>query len=355
MKYIKNPITYQFIKNKFIENNIPINRESLFYFSNPKQLLIEKTIFQSFYENTNILNDLVLELIEDFKKGSYFEYYNFSDIIKNIIFNSLQKESLAFRFDWGLENNQPKLFEINAESCGFMTECSLIPRWLEKEYSMKTFDFDFYENYTQQILKSIKKGKLYLGSLNYIYDIQNLYWIKHFLKKENLDVEIIDLNHLQEKNNAFYIDEEKIINFHKIYPWEWIIEDGNLLNFQSLNITEPIWTTLFNSKLILYLLYNKHKKYSIFLETYYNEKVVGKFIEKNFNSMQGSSVIKSNGNKKWNDSILQKKINPIKIENDIIVFNTWIINHKFSGIGVKIDNKLISNAQHKFVPLSIEN
>lgn len=354
MKYIKNPITYQYIKNKFIENEIPYDRETVFYFSNSKQLKIEKKLFESFKNETIILNDLLLELLEEFKQGKYFEYYNFKDNVKNFIFKSFEKNYLAFRFDWGLENNQPKLFEINAESCGFMTECSLIPRWLAQEHKLKTFDFNFYENYTKQILKNIDNEKLYLGSLNYMYDIQNLHWIKKFLKNENIKVEIINLNNLKENNNKFYINNERVINLHKIYPWEWIIEDGHLSTFEQLNITEPLWTVLFNSKLVLYLLYNKYKKHSIFLETYYNEKIFGKFLEKKFNSMQGSSIIKSKGQKKWSDSILQKQIQPVMLEKDILIFNTWMINNNFSGMGIKSDKKIISSTKHKFIPFSIE-
>lgn len=352
MKYIQNPLNYQFIKEKFIENHIPYNKESLFYFSNKKQLQISNTVLNTFISSTLCLSDLLLELIEDFKKGNFIELYSFDKNLQSYIYHSLANSYLALRFDWGIENNQPKLFEINAESCGFLTECSLVSRWINNHFNGDSPDYNLYEKYTQQILKLNNQEKLYLDSLEYIYDRQNLHWIKNFLNKYN--VEIINISEIKEDEKHFYFNGKEIKFLHKIYPWEWIIEDGNIENFKNIQTTEPIWTILLNSKLVLYLLFNKYKKYSIFLESYYNESVSGRYIEKSFTSMQGSSVIKSHGHKRWHKSILQRRIDPLKIGKDNLIFNTWLINHEFAGIGVKIDNKTISDSHHKFVPLSIE-
>lgn len=352
MKYIKNPLTYQFVKQQFIDNKVPYNKESIYYFSNKKQLQITNKTLQDFISSTLCLNDLLLEIIEEFKKGKFIELYGFDKTIQSYIYDSLQQSYLALRFDWGIENNQAKLFEINAESCGFLTECSLVSTWLNNQFNNKSPDYNLYEKYAEQILKLNNQEKLYLGSLDYIYDTQNLYWLKNFLKIDN--IEIININNIEEDSNTFHINSNKINFLHKIYPWEWIIEDSNIDAFRNIQMTEPVWTMLLSSKLILYLLFKRYKKYSIFLETYYNEKVSGRYIEKSFNSMQGSSVLKSKGHKSLNNSILQRRISPLKVEKDNVIFNTWLINNEFAGIGVKIDNKIISDSDHKFVPLSIE-
>lgn len=352
MKYIENPLNYQIVKQKFIENNIPYDKESIYYFSSKKQLQIDNNLLEKFIDSTMILKDLLLELIEEFQKGNFIELYCFDKHVQDCIYASLNNPYLALRFDWGIENNQPKLFEINAESCGFLTECSLISTWLNNDFNNNSPDYNLYEKYVQNILNLDSKETLYLASLDYIYDRQNLHWIKNFLHMDN--VKIININDIEEDESHLYYQGNNINFLHKIYPWEWIIEDGNIETFKNICVTEPIWTTLLSSKFVLYLLFNKYKKYSIFLETYYNESVSGKYIEKSFSGTQGSSVIKSNGYKKWHDSILQRRINPLKIEKDNLIFNTWLINNEFAGIGVKVDNKTISNSEHKFVPLTIE-
>lgn len=352
MKYSTNPLSYSYIKNKFIENNIPINKESIFYFSNKKLLLLNNKTVEDFKYATEKITEMIYLLIEDFRNGDYLELYDLDNKLKEMVIESFKKDILGIRLDWGLENNIPKLFEINAESCGFLTECSLIPRWLN-EVGYKSIDCNLYENYCEMLMKNHDfNKKLYLGALDYIYDIQNLHWIKKFIKNESL--EIINLNEIEEHDNGYFYREQKIENLHKIYPWEWIIEDSKLEYFKNTNTTEPIWSILFNSKLILYILIKKFKNNSLLLETYYNEKVKGSFIEKQLSGMQGSSVIKSSGKKIWTKSILQRKLNPIKIEKDNLIFNTWIINKQFNGLGVKSDSKLISNDNHKFIPFSLE-
>lgn len=352
MQYITNPLSYKFIKNKFLESNIPYNKESLYYFSNKKIVQINNNLVNKFNSASEEIMDMISSILEDFKKGDYLELYEFDDSLNYQIIKSFNKDLLAIRLDWGIENNQPKLFEINAESCGFLTECSLIPRWLN-EHNIKSLDLNLYENYSKKLIHNIADNdKIFMGSLDYIYDIQNLHWIKSFIK--DYEIEIVNLNEIEEKENYYFYKCEKIRNLHKIYPWEWILEDTENKIFQNINLTEPLWTILFNSKIILYILFKKYKNNSLLLETYYNEKVKGKYIEKNMNGTQGSGVKKSNGTPLWKKSILQRRINPIIIEKDILIFSSWIINQKFNGMGIKTDNKLISNDNHKFIPFSIE-
>ena len=81
-------------------------------------------------------------MLEKFKNGDYLEYYDFNENIKEKIINSLNRDEIAFRCDWGLENGIPKLYEINAESCGFILECSLIPNLIE-DISGKNYLTDY--------------------------------------------------------------------------------------------------------------------------------------------------------------------------------------------------------------------
>ena len=103
----------------------------------------------------------------------------------------------------------------------------------------------------------------------------------------------------------------------------------------------------------MYLL-NKVFKSDILLESFIENQKNGKFIEKSFYGVQGINNIKSNGFKKFSKSILQRRVEPVKINGDILNFSTWLLNKKFSGIGVKTDRKIISNHNHKFIPLAIE-
>jgi glutathionylspermidine synthase len=192
--------------------------------------------------------------------------------------------------------------------------------------------------------------KIYLISLDYIYDIQNLNFIQNFLK---CDSEIILINEIERFDNDLYYHNEKIKSIHKIYPWIWLIEDKEIDCFDNINYSEPLWTLLFDSKIILYIL-NKVFKNNILLETFIENQKKGCFVEKSLNGMQGNNNIKSNGLKKFSKSILQRRVAPIKINGDILNFSTWLVDRKFSGIGVKTDKKIISNHDHKFIPLAIE-
>ena len=131
MKYINNPISKNFVKSKFIEKNIPFNLESLNYYSNKKMLLIKNDLVTQFMSASNYLGDFISKMIENFKNGDYLEFYNFPLDIKEKIINSLKNHELAFRCDWGIEKGIPKLYEINAESCGFLLECGIVPEWKE--------------------------------------------------------------------------------------------------------------------------------------------------------------------------------------------------------------------------------
>lgn len=202
-------MTIEFIKSKFDNNNIKFNKHSINYFSNKKLLLLNQTLIKNIESSTSIAINMIRELLLNFKNGDYLEYYHFNDHTLTKIVESLSQDYLAFRLDWGIENGNPKLFEINAESCGFITECALIPRWINENSNLKSIDLNLYENYTKKLVKNLNNtdGKIFLGSLNYIYDIQNLNWIKLFLKKECfLDVEIINLKNTEYRENYYYLE-----------------------------------------------------------------------------------------------------------------------------------------------------
>lgn len=351
MKYIKNPIDKSLIKLNFQKYNLPLNRESLNYFSNKDMLLINKKLVEAFSSSTNYIGNYIEIMLEKFKNGDYLEYYDFNENIKEKIINSLNRDEIAFRCDWGLENGIPKLYEINAESCGFILECSLIPNLIEDISSYKSITNNLIHNYVKKLKVNINSDeKIYLISLDYIYDIQNLNFIQNFLK---CDSEIILINEIERFDNDLYYHNEKIKSIHKIYPWIWLIEDKEIDCFDNINYSEPLWTLLFDSKIILYIL-NKVFKNNILLETFIENQKKGCFVEKSLNGMQGNNNIKSNGLKKFSKSILQRRVAPIKINGDILNFSTWLVDRKFSGIGVKTDKKIISNHDHKFIPLAIE-
>lgn len=351
MKYVKNPINKEIIKSKFNDYNLPLNRESLNYFSNKDMLLVDKTLINNFISATDSIGDYVREMLEKFKNGDFLEYYDFNDNIKEKIINSLNKDEIAFRCDWGLESGLPKLYEINAESCGFMIECSLIPQLIEENSLHKSVNTNLINDYVKKMTSNLNQHeKTYLMSLDYIYDVQNLHFLKNFY---HYDAEIILISQIERIEDNLFYNGEKIKSVHKIYPWIWLIEDGEIDCFDEINASEPLWTLLFDSKIILYLL-NKVFKSEILLETFLENQKNGKFIEKSFYGLQGMSNVKSNGLKKFSTSILQRRVNPIKINGDILNFSTWLVNKKFSGIGVKTDRKIISNHNHKFIPLAIE-
>lgn len=351
MKYINNPISKNFVKSKFIEKNIPFNLESLNYYSNKKMLLIKNDLVTQFMSASNYLGDFISKMIENFKNGDYLEFYNFNLDIKDKIINSLNNEELAFRCDWGIENGVPKLYEINAESCGFLLECGVIPEWVEECCTYKSVKTNLMKNYINKLEKNINTQEIvYLMSLDYIYDIQNLCYIKNLLTIKSERILISDIKRV---DDYLFIDDKKINALHKIYPWFWLLEDSEIDCFNTISFSEPLWTLLFDSKIILYLLYKEFKNKHL-LETFIFNQKKGQFIEKELTGMQGSKNIKSMGIKKYKESILQRKIEPIKIDDDILNFSTWLINKKFSGLGVKTSSKIISDHNHKFVPLAIE-
>ena len=233
-----------------------------------------------------------------------------------------------------------------------MLECSIILEKFTKECNWNN-NYNFTENYIKKIMNNLNIKSddiLYLSSSgNYIFDEQILYLIKNKIKNKSI---IINMDNIKCFEKHLYHENNKIEKIHKIYPWEWMI--NRYEEYSQTKFSEPVWTVLLNSKIILYLLWKKFPNNPYLIETYYKEDIKDKFVEKKLYGMQGEFIRLNYGDKKWEDSILQKFITPIEIDKDFLVFTTWTINNKFSGFGIKASKTIISDYNHKFIPISIE-
>ena len=204
MKYIENKIIRTEMTNLFKENGIPLPDYLINYFNFHKMLSISDKVIKEYEVANNEITYLVNELLSEILDGKYLEYFNYNEKEWEIIINSLAEHSyLAFRYDWGY-HNKPKLYEINADSCGFLLECSIILEKFTKECNWNN-NYNFTENYIKKIMNNLNIKSddiLYLSSSgNYIFDEQILYLIKNKIKNKSI---IINMDNIKCFEKSFY-------------------------------------------------------------------------------------------------------------------------------------------------------
>ncbi len=164
-------------------------------------------------------------------------------------------------------------------------------------------------------------------------------------------------------NGQEFIDKDKleIKKLFKLYPWEWLINEGYRSNAHqaSVQIIEPIWKMILSNKALMVLLWEMFPGHPNLLPAYFDKKYLsGDYVKKPLLGRLGHNVsLYSTDGNIITDGIYgdgqfmyqQSHLLP-KFDGNYALVGSWVIAGEAAGINVREDTQPISNDDSRFAP-----
>ncbi|KIC61682.1 glutathionylspermidine synthase [Chryseobacterium taiwanense] len=319
---------------------------------------------------------MCLEAVDYIIEKSLWHRFNIPDWFKNYIITSWEEDhpSIYGRFDFGFDGTNLKLLEFNADTPTSLYEASVVQwYWLQEMYPYKDQFNSIHEklvDYWKYLKNYMNPHYIYFASLTNIEDATNVEYIRDCATQAGFDTEFIAIQDIgwAEDIEEFIAGDKTIMEYiFKLYPYEWILEDGfgeKLIknNFRSQWI-EPAWKLLLSSKAILPILWELYPNHPYLLESYFEPKHLTDFVKKPIYSREGANVtlFKNNMPLEQNDGvygkegyIYQQLFDLPNFNGNYPVIGSWIIGQESAGIGIRESVNLITNNQSRFIPHLID-
>lgn len=315
---------------------------------------------------------MCLEAVDYIIENNLWEKFNIPSFFRKYIITSWEEDhpSIYGRFDFGFDGENLKLLEFNADTPTSLYEASVIQwHWLQEISPEKDQFNSIHEkliDYWKYLKKYMNPHYIYFASLTNIEDVTNLEYIRDCATQAGFNTEYVPIQDIgwAEDINEFIAPDKSIMEYiFKLYPYEWILEDGfgeKLVknDFRSQWI-EPSWKILLSSKAILPVLWEMFPNHPYLLESYFEPKNLINYVKKPIYSREGANVslhknqiiIEQNeGDYAKNGFIYQALFDLPNFSGNYPVIGSWVIGQEAAGIGIRESVNLITNNQSRFIP-----
>ncbi|KUJ57740.1 glutathionylspermidine synthase [Chryseobacterium aquaticum subsp. greenlandense] len=344
----------------------------------------ESHYYEFSMEEINTIENATAELWQMCLQGvdyiiekNLWDKFNIPQSFRNYIITSWEEDhpSIYGRFDLGFDGENIKLLEFNADTPTSLYEASVIQwYWLQEMFPYKDQFNSIHEklvDYWTYLKKYMNPHYIYFSSLTNIEDVTNVEYLRDCATQAGFETEFIPIQDIgwAEDIQEFISGDNTIMEYiFKLYPYEWILEDGfgeKLVNnnFRS-QWMEPAWKILLSSKAILPVLWEMFPNHPYLLECYFEPKDLKDFVKKPIYSREGANVslFKNNISVEENEGdyekygfIYQQLFELPNFDGNYPVIGSWVIGQEAAGIGIRESVHLITNNQSRFVPHLIDS
>lgn len=320
---------------------------------------------------------MCLSAVEHVIEKKIWDRFNIPENFRKYIETSWEEDhpSVFGRFDLGFDGENLKLLEFNADTPTSLYEASVIQwYWLQEMFPHKDQFNSIHEklvDYWKYLKKYMKPHYVYFSSLTNIEDVTNVEYMGDCATQAGFETEFIpvqDIGWAEDVEEFIAADNSVMEYIFKLYPYEWIIEDGfaeKLVRngFRSQWI-EPAWKMILSSKAILPVLWELFPKHPLLLEAYFEREHLQNFVRKPVYSREGANVtlfkngkeVEQNGGDYAKQGfIYQQMFDLPNFEGNYPVIGTWVIGQEAAGIGIRESVNLITNNESRFVPHLIDH
>lgn len=326
---------------------------------------------------TTELWQMCLQAVDYIIEKNLWDKFNIPEFFRNYITTSWEEDhpSIYGRFDFGFDGENLKLLEFNADTPTSLYEASVIQwYWLQEMFPYKDQFNSIHEklvDYWKYLKKYMNPHYIYFASLTNIEDVTNVEYLRDCSTQAGFETEFIPIQDIgwAEDIQEFIAGDKTIMEYiFKLYPYEWILEDGfgeKLIrnNFRSQWI-EPAWKILLSSKAILPILWELFPDHPYLLECYFDPKHLKNFVKKPIYSREGANVslfknnvaIEENSGDYGKEGFIYQQLFELpNFDGNYPVIGSWVIGQESAGIGIRESVHLITNNQSRFIPHLIDS
>lgn len=346
-------------------DNIYWDESTYYSFSMDQILYLEKV--------TAELWDMCLKAVQHVIDNDRFDEFKIPKKFKPYIINTWFEEAPAIygRFDFSYDGKTAKLLEFNADTPTSLFEASVIQWfWLQDFDKTKDQFNSIHEKlvaYWQFLKPYLNRGKLHFASVDTDEDIVTTLYMQDCAIQACLDTKYLKISDIGWDNDQYQfvdMENEKIVNLFKLYPWEWLVHEEfgeNILKNQSqLCWVEPAWKMLLSNKALLPILWELFPNHENLLGAWFTKPTDLKdYAEKPILSREGSNIKLVRNNETLENSdgvygqdgyIYQELALLPEFDGNYPLIGSWVIGQEPAGMGIRESKNLITGNTSRFVP-----
>ncbi len=321
---------------------------------------------------TQELWNMCLEAVDFVMEENLFHLFHIPDTFIESIKRSwnIDAPSIYGRFDFAYKNGQLKLLEFNADTPTSLYEAAIVQYfWLNDFDSSKDQFNSIHEKliaYWSYLKSYLNRGPLHFtcvsGSLE---DLTTVEYLRDCAIQAKLDTKLVfieDIGYNYDTNCFIDLEEERINNIFKLYPYEWLINEefAEILQKDKTTIwIEPSWKMILSNKAILPVLWQLFPNHPLLLKSYFEQKDLVDFVRKPLLSREGANISvhskgsvieQTEGEYGEEGFIFQELFTLPNFDGNYALIGSWIIGQEAAGIGIRESSHLITDNKSRFVP-----
>jgi glutathionylspermidine synthase len=328
----------------------------------------------------NDLHALCLQAAQHVIDEDLFELLGIPSEAVPYIKNSWERDDFSVygRFDLAFDGKTPpKLLEYNADTPTALVEAAVAQWYWLQEVSPHS---DQFNSIHEELVSAWKQfgakapGTIHFGGLNNsLEDEQTVLYLEDTCHQAALAVSslfIEDLGYDKEQRQFVDLQNQRVLNYFKLYPWEWMWHEefAYCLKMEICNFIEPMWKMLLSNKGLLPILWKLFPGHPNLLPAFFTPAELAAcpqappgagYVKKPKLSREGANVsvvlrgetVQSTGGDYGEEGYIFQALAPVAdFEGKHPVLGVWIVNHKACGLGIREDDTLITGNFSRFVP-----
>lgn len=283
--------------------------------------------------------------------------------------------SIYGRFDLAYDGvSAPKLLEYNADTPTSLYEAAVVQwDWLQA-VNPSTDQFNsLHERLVEKwrdIKPALRGPVLHFAHCESIEDMMTTTYLRETAEQAGILTQPMLMQEIGwNSETRRLVDQEfmPITDMFKLYPWEWLQQEGQLFNAETLTAVqwiEPVWKMMWSNKGLLAILWEMFPGHPNLLPAYFDEPHgMEEYIRKPLLSREGANVslVTRHGARHVPgdygiEGHVFQAIAPIpECEGNYPVIGSWVIDGEAVGIGIRESSTPITDNLSRFVPHYFES
>ncbi|HUR46570.1 MAG TPA: glutathionylspermidine synthase family protein [Candidatus Saccharimonadales bacterium] len=320
-------------------------------------------------KTANTLHDLCLTAAGAVIERGWWERLAISEKAIPLIVKSWERDdfSLYGRFDVAYDGKTPpKLLEYNADTPTALVEAAVAQWfWLQDRFQ----GMDQFNSIHERLVTAWKKlsgERIHFSAVKeHPEDEQTVLYLQDTCHQAGLvtkQVAVEDIGWNETRKCFADLEDQKIINCFKLYPWEWMMHEAfaEHLALEPARFIEPAWKMLLSNKGLLPILWELFPGHPNLLPAYDNpEPLRGNYVRKPKLSREGANLLlmengvvqeETPGDYGEEGHVYQALAKIPEFDGNHPVLGLWIVDHEGAGLGIREDTKRVTGNLSRFVP-----
>lgn len=315
--------------------------------------------------------EMCLELVEHVVQNRMFGLFLIPKEYEELVTRSWMEDwpSVYGRFDLAYDGvSPPKLLEFNADTPTGLVEASVAQwQWL-KDIDDRGDQFNTIHDRLLEAWGAARQfddSPLHFAAIeSNVEDYITCEYLRDTAIQAGFETRYLDIERIGYDSAAKRFaapGNVPISQLFKLYPWEWIVQDefGKHIPHARTRWIEPPWKMILSCKSILPLLYQMHPESPFLLPAWYDRPEFGSYVRKPVHAREGANIqvvidgqIQEDTEGPYDTAVsVYQQLAPLKsYDGKYPILGSWMVHGWACGVGIREDDRLVTQNTSRFVP-----